>query len=182
MVLPAAIDPTSYTSINDLFDDSYSIFQQELYKNRPNLFDRYIFINVDSTCDGKVEGFWHIASIGADHFGSDTYPCCKDITSGYCLFLCDVDHSDNFLKDSNSVPCIFRASKIQWVKYIIELANGKNHLTQVWKVKNKRKGQSDLCLRYIEGHIDYVIIFTIVYNDKKNDIKYYRLKTAITYN
>lgn len=178
MTIPIPLNSTSYSNTSEIFDEAYNVFQFELnYRaNRPLLLGRDIYIDTSREYEGKYSSFWHISSIGADHFNDIVYPCCNDISSGCCKYMCDVDHQENFLNTINSVPCIFRACRIKWVKYIIELANRGDQHIKIWRTKNSRTKKTDLLIRYIEGHIDYVIIFEIVH--RNNDIGYYRFKTA----
>ncbi|RKD22468.1 hypothetical protein SAMN02745883_00677 [Caminicella sporogenes DSM 14501] len=178
--LTLPIDVRKYDNDKQFFDEAYNIFQMELQAryNRPNLFNKFIYIDEKVKYDNKPNGFWHISSIGEDDTKYDMYPCCNDITNGLCKYMCDFGHPENFLKDDNSIPCIYRACRIKWVREIIELANNnKNHPNlRIWQHKNQRTKEKTLKIRYLNGCIDYIIIFKISY--KNSDIYCYRLKTA----
>ena len=161
MSLKQPLNPLKYEQSNDLFDDAYAVFQVELNfrDNRPTLFGKRIFIDATSQIDNKIIGFWHMASIGADDSKFDMFPCSNDEAIGRCVFLCNADHSENFLKHMNSTPCIYRASRVGWVRQIIEIAGSReeSYLT-VWTHDDNR-GQKCLHLRYRSGLIDYIVIF-----------------------
>ncbi|WP_425059351.1 hypothetical protein SCACP_40390 [Sporomusa carbonis] len=179
MELSLPLDPANYDPIDDLFEDAYKIFvvQLKYQDKRPTLFGKRIFIDSTGTQDGKTRGFWHIASIGADDNKYDMFPCVNDKCNGTCKYKCDVDHCDNILKDDNSVPCLYRANKITWVKELIELATqNKFHPNlRVWEHIDKKTGHKDLLIRYVSEYIDYVLIFKI---DRASKNYPYRLKTA----
>lgn len=171
----------SQKDMAQIFDESYAVFQLEInYRHtRPNLFDKFIYIDANYSYEPeKVNCFWHISSIGVDHYKYDMYPCSNDAANGECHFMCDINHENNFLKDINSIPCIYRASRIKWVRQIINLANinPKYANLRIWRQYNSKTKEHNLLLRYIDRHIDYVIIFNISY--KGRDIYCYRLTTA----
>jgi hypothetical protein len=163
-----------------IFERSYEIFVDELKDkaNRPKLFGKFLYIDERVGGQGKEEGYWHLASIGEDDTKFDMYPCQNHEAYSMCDYLCEAEHKDNFLRGINSIPCIYRAHKINWVKEIIELANrDPDHPNiRIWRQKTKRDKR--LKIRYINTHIDYVLIFAIVYNDKRSDIRMYKLITA----
>lgn len=180
-MLPAPIDVNKYKDDNEVFDVAYDIFCKDLQNRdvRPNLFGKFIYINERMGERGKSKGYWHIASIGADDSKFDMDPCVNDATNRMCRFLCDVDHEENYLREDNSIPCLYRACKINWIRKIIELANNDkyNQKLKVWIWKDRETKEKTLKIRYIdiENRIDYVVIFAIKY---KNNNNYYLLKTA----
>lgn len=105
--------------------------------------------------------------------------CENDISHCKCIYMCDVLHKDNFLVEENSIPCIFRANKVIWIKEIISLANqNKNHENlKIWKWIDNKTKEKTLKIRYMDKgkDIDYILIFAI--KNKNNDI-YYLLKIA----
>lgn len=179
MCISSPLDPSEFITDEKLFEESYKIFEKELrlLENRPQLLGENIYIDCkDFADDGKELSYWHICSIGADDSKFDMYPCLNDTVKNICQYQCEVEHEENFLKDRNSIPCLYRASKIFWIKEIIELANQdqENENIRIWKTKDKQ-AHDNLLIRYVTATIDYVIIFVI----QKPGSKYlYRLKTA----
>ena len=53
-----------------------------------------------------------------------------------------------------------------------------NPQLKIWKVFYKRTWENRLLIRYMNGLIDYVLIFSIVYKERKTDINYYKFVTA----
>jgi len=165
---------------NELFNIAYTAFCMEIVhkETRPTLFGKFIYIDTKKTLDGeKMDGFWHVASIGVDDSKYDMYPCYNDNTYVKCIYRCKINNPNNFLKYYNSIPCLYRADKVRWIKEIIELANqnNKHKNLKIWKQKRKN-GDKHLLIRYINESVDYVIIFKINY--KNNKESYYRLITA----
>jgi hypothetical protein len=164
----------------ELFEQSYQIYINDLKNrdNRPNLLGKFLFIDESSGAHGKDRGFWHLASIGEDDSKFDMYPCQNHEAYTICSYLCESGHKDNFLKDDNSIPCIYRAHKINWVREIINLVNCNPSHPNIRIWKQKTKSDSRLKIRYLNNEIDYVLIFAIVYNERRNDIRMYKLITA----
>lgn len=163
----------------ELFNKAYDIFCLVfgLKEERPNLLNKFIYIDTRKTFDGeKFDGFWHIASIRTGE-KYDMFPCYNNIAYEKCKFLCQINHENNFLKNKKSVPCLYRADKIIWIKEIINIVNeNKKHKNlKIWKQKNKKR-EERLLIRYVSKNIDYVIIFRIHYKGKS--VHYYRLITA----
>lgn len=166
----------------------YFIFQRDLNNrdNRPTLLGKFIYIDGTPSYFNMINSFWHLGSIRSDDLKDSTNkkydmdPCINDVSSGECLYGCDLNHPQNFMKEEDSVPCIFRLSRIVWIKEILELfiKEPKNRSIKVWKQKNSRTKENSLKVRYINGHVDYVIIFKITHNKDKTDIQSYRLITA----
>lgn len=165
-----------------VFEQAYSIFKNEILprEKRPKLFGKFIYIDEKLGAKNIENSFWHIASIGEDDSKYDMFPCENHVASMYCKFKCNVNHDENFLKEDYSIPCLFRAHKIGWIKSIINLANMDkgNPQLKIWKVFYKRTWENRLLIRYMNGLIDYVLIFSIVYKERKTDINYYKFVTA----
>ncbi|WP_028976432.1 hypothetical protein [Sporolactobacillus terrae] len=181
--LPQPIDIVD--SNNDrLFERAYDIFISEMLdrSNRPTLFGKFIFIDERLTVKNKEASFWHVASIGSDDTKYDMFPCENHIAEKYCVFQCQYNDEQNYLKSENSIPCIFRAHKVNWIRIIIELANNnrRNVHLRIWKrwVKTRRGREKRLFIRYVDRPTDYVLIFSIVYNHDKTDIAMYKFITA----
>jgi hypothetical protein len=172
----------------EVFNEAYLNFQVDfIYQNnRPKLFNKRIVLDELVSYDNKINGFWHIASIGENDTISETMekydmdPCINDFANSKCIYDCDINHTENFLKDINRIPCLFRASRIIWVKEIIELLNNNpNHTCiKVWKQKNTNTKEKTLKIRYTKDNIDFIIIFKIFNTKDNSDIDYYRLITA----
>jgi hypothetical protein len=168
------------TDPQELFEKSYQIFVEELKNrdSRPLLFGKFLYINERAGAQGKDEGFWHLASIGEDDTKFDMFPCQNHESHSICNYLCEADHEENYLKEINSIPCIYRAHKINWVKEIIDLASSEPSHPNIRIWKQKTKWDTRLKIRYVNKHIDFILIFAIVYNEKRDDIKMYKLITA----
>lgn len=179
MCLSDPLYPVNYKDDISLFEDSYKIFDENLrnIEKRPRLWGKKIFIDCTNFADdGRELSYWHICSIGADDSKYDMYPCLNDSAGSKCQYKCDVDHEENFLKDKNGIPCVYRASKIIWLIEILRLANlGGSRYIKIWKTQNKKTRQVDLLIRYESEIIDYVIIFKIQNAESEYP---YRFKTA----
>ncbi len=166
--------------MDQIFDQAYSIFEEDLKDKdtRPRLFDRFIFIDVTTEIQGKPRSFWHIASIGEDDEKYSELLCTGDESEAKCVYKCDPTHEDNFLKEENSIPCVFRACRIRWVKESIELANKKlpPPLLRVWQQRDQKSGDKKILVRVTDDKVDYVVVFRIAY--KNGDIYMYQLMTA----
>lgn len=181
------MDIEHYEDEQTIFADSYSLFCKKLLDrdNRPELLGRFIFID-ESQIQGREDGFWHIASIGEDFddkkadYKFDMYPCQNHVAYEKCIYKCEINHPENYLREINSIPCIYRAHKINWVWDIINLVNeNRNHENlYIWRKKHHKSGDKRLFIRYLDEVIDYIIIFQIVYNKEKNDIRMYKFITA----
>lgn len=176
------IDILNHAEDNSLFEAAYDLFLNSMINksNRPDLFGKFIFINEKREINDKENGFWHVVSIGEEDYKYDMFPCQNHIAHEHCVYQCDPEHSDNYLKEHYSIPCIFRGHKINWIKSIIQLANeDKEHENlRIWQNKHKKTREKRLLIRYVNHPIDYVLIFSIAYTSKRDDIKFYKLITA----
>jgi hypothetical protein len=181
-ILSSPMNIESYEKNQELFDSAYELYQSDLKDrdNRPQLFGKFLYIDEVTAQQGKDRGFWHVASIGEDDAKFDMYPCVNHISHARCDFQCNPNHTANFLSNDNSIPCIYRAHKIIWIREIILLANinRKHPNLRVWKQKSKRGGDTRLLIRYLDSGVDFIIIFSVVYDNKKRDIRMYKLITA----
>ncbi|MDM0600252.1 hypothetical protein KLF26_00280 [Clostridium perfringens] len=167
--------------LDDIFKKGYEIFCSELLEreNRPLLLGKFLYIDERELHDGKANGFWHCSSMGEDDTKFDQDPCENDITKELCKYKCDVRCESNFLKEKRRVPCVYRANRIIWIRKIIDLVNEKKFdCIKIWKCFNKRTRTKDLKIWYDDGIISYVLIFEIQYNENKNDIRMYVLKSG----
>ena len=174
------LSPPLDVPADQVFAQAFFIFETELKDKdtRPRLFDRFIFIDVATEIFGKPKSFWHIASIGEDDEKYSELPCAGDSAEAKCLYKCDPMHEGNFLNEENSIPCIFRACRIRWIKESIELANKKlpAPLLRVWQQGDQKSRDKKILIRFTDDEVDYVVVFRIAY--KNSDIYMYYLMTA----
>lgn len=173
----------------EIFDNAYSKLEKFLYKSKTNeeiIFNdlkingKRLFIDGRESIDGKIIPFWHLGSQGRDELKYDMYPCENHELKRFCVSKCEFDTENNFLKEINRIPCIYRASKIQTFIDIINLYNENPDDPRIQKWTIKEKDGKHLKIRFIdkEQDIDYIIIFRINYLKGMTDISQYRLITA----
>lgn len=163
-----------------IIDEAYLFYKQFFLdrETRPKIKGNFIYMN-ESLIENKENGFWHISSIGEDETKFDSFPCNNDILSTECIFQCDSDHEDNFLKKINSIPCVYRANRIPVLLHVINLYNDGNKDNIMSWIQNK-KGTSDknLMIRYKDKLIDYILIFRINRDKKSGKLNNYQFVTA----
>ncbi|MDU4950980.1 MAG: hypothetical protein E6X21_01395 [Clostridium sp.] len=167
--------------MSDLIDESYIRYKDDMInrERRPKLLGKNIYIDEKTLYDGKENGFWHCSSMGKDDAKFDQYPCENDITKSVCQFRCNINAENNFLRDKDRVPCVYRADRSIWIKEIIELVNeNKLNNIKMWKYKDNRKKVTDFKIWYDDGDISYIVIFQIKYTENKSDILKYIFKSA----
>ena len=173
----------------EIFNEAYSKLEKFLYKSKKEdeiIFNdlkingKRLFIDVKDSINEKIIPFWHLASQGKYELKYDMYPCENHELKKYCIPKCEFDVEDNFLKDIDRIPCIYRASKIQTFIDVINLYNKNPNDPRIQKWTIKEKDGKHLKIRFIDKQkdIDYIIIMKINYCKEKIDISQYRLITA----
>lgn len=173
----------------EIFDEAYSKLEKFLYKTKTKdeiIFNdlkingKRLFIDGRESIEEKIIPFWHLASQGKDELKYDMYPCENHELKKFCVQKCEFDTEDNFLKDIDRIPCIYRASKIQTFIDVIKLYNENSNDPRIQKWTIKEKDGKHLKIRFIDKQkdIDYIIIMRINYCKGMTDISQYRLITA----
>jgi hypothetical protein len=184
-----SIDEPYLAKSQEIFDDAYSKLEKFLYKSKTEdeiIFNdlkingKRLFIDGRESIDEKIIPFWHLASQGKDELKYDMYPCENHELKKICVQKCEFDIEDNFLKDIDRIPCIYRASKIQTFIDVIKLYNENSDDPRIQKWTIKEKDGKHLKIRFIDKQkdIDYIIIMRINYCKGMTDISQYRLITA----
>ena len=173
----------------EIFDEAYKKLEKFLYKSKTEdaiefndlkINGKRLFIDGRESINNKILPFWHLSSQGREELKYDMYPCENHELKKFCIQKCIFDTEDNFLKDINRIPCIYRASKIQNFIDIINLNNQNPEDPRIQKWTVKEKDGKHLKIRFIdkEQDIDYIIIMRVNHNKKMTDISQYRLITA----
>lgn len=173
----------------EIFDEAYKKLEKFLYKSKTEdeiefndlkINGKRLFIDGRESINNKILPFWHLSSQGSEELKYDMYPCENHELKKFCIQKCMFDTEDNFLKDINRIPCIYRASKIQTFIDIINLYNQNPEDPRIQKWTVKEKDGKHLKIRFIdkEQDIDYIIIMRVNHNKKMTDILQYRLITA----
>lgn len=181
MLLREELISNKTDDLNKIIENSYLSFYDNMInrEKRPMLLGRTIYIDERKLYDGKENGFWHCSSMGDDDTKFDQYPCENDKCKKYCTYKCEISDKNNFLRDENRVPCIYRADKSVWINKLICMVNEKNlNNIKIWKVKNNKKKTTDLKIWYDDDDVSYILIFQIKYNKHKSDVEKYIFKTA----
>lgn len=173
----------------ELFDIEYEKLEKFLYKNKTEdeiefndlkINGKRLFIDGRESINNKILPFWHLASQDKEELKFDMYPCENHELKKLCITKCIFDTEDNFLKEINRIPCIYRASKIQTFIDVIKLYNQNPNDPRIQKWTIKGKDGKHLKIRFIdkEEDIDYIIIMKVIYNKRMTDISQYMLITA----
>lgn len=184
-----SIDEPYLEKSQEIFDETYSKLEKFLYKSKTEdeiIFNdlkingKRLFIDGRESIEEKIIPFWHLASQGKDELKYDMYPCENHELKKFCVQKCEFDTENNFLKDINRIPCIYRASKMQIFIDVIKLYNENPNDPRIQKWTIKEKDGKHLKIRFIDKQkdIDYIIIMRINYCKGMTDISQYRLITA----
>lgn len=180
---------SSLDSNNRIFDKSYKIFEDFLYKknednslefNNIQILGKKLFIDGRSKIDGKVISFWHLCSQNKDELKYDMYPCINDKTRRLCYSKCNFNQSTNFLREIYRVPCIYRAVRIPIFINIVDTINKNPEDSRIkyWKIKEGNMVHRKIRYTDMDADIDYIIILKPQYTKNKEDISQYLLITA----
>lgn len=183
MITRELLISNTYNEYDTLFEKSYMIMSENLIdrQKRPTLLGKFIYIDERKLYDNKENGFWHSSSMGLDDTKFESDPCTNDVTKIYCKYRCNCNHEDNFLKDEDRVPCLYRADRIPWLLNILKLVNEeKKDNIKVWTYFDNKKKEKHLKVRYENDKldVDYILIFRISYNKDMSGISSYRLVTS----
>lgn len=184
-----SIDEPYLQKNQEIFDEAYNKLKKFLYKSKTKdetIFNdlkingKRLFIDGRESIEEKIIPFWHLASQGKDELKYDMYPCENHELKKICVQKCEFDTEDNFLKDIDRIPCIYRASKIQTFIDVIKLYNENPNDPRIQEWTIKEKDGKHLKIRFIDKQkdIDYIIIMRINYCKKMTNISQYRLITA----
>ena len=159
-LLPIKIPEGS--SVNDAFDSCNEIFKKGFLtkENRPMLKGCDIYVPIYFHSDKKSEVFWHISSLSPKEvLRPNILPCNNDIASDICDENCWTENEAEQMKDlSIRTKCLYRASRIAWIKEVIELYNNNDSRVQYWEKMNSNK-KIRLYLRYSEDENDFLVVF-----------------------
>lgn len=179
------INILDYETIDDFIEHAYSIFQLRFRNSerRITFKGRQIFIDYTDLHENKSITFWHIASLeGNDSYDKYTqYPCQNTFNMGNCVNKCKIKKDKCFyIKNTQRIICIYRASFINFIYEIIKLSNENSEFIQIINTFRDVRGKKTkrIILRYKDKYYDYVIIFEPKYTKEKRDIMYYRMITA----
>ena len=151
------IDISDCQDIDSIMDKCSRIFQNTIAYpySRPKLKEREIFVSLDQI-ESKAKIFWHIASI--EQKNKDVLPCTNDISVSLCKENC-INGLDS-IRIANEVreKCIYRATRVNWIKPVLEMYNSTDSRVKYWEKMNSNK-KLRLYLRYQEDGNDYLVIF-----------------------
>lgn len=143
---------------SEIMDVCHEVFKETIAnKDRPRLGDREIYVPL-KWIEHKAEIFWHSASI-EEKAKLDIQPCNNDVTSAKCEANC-ITGKDTIKLSNGDVraKCIYRATRINLIKSVIELYNDGDVRVQYWEKVNSKK-RNRIYLRYQEEEIDFIIVF-----------------------
>ncbi len=153
---PVEIDGKN--KISEIMDKCHEVFKDTIaQKNRPRLGNRDIYVPL-KWIENKAELFWHSASI-EEKPKLNIKPCNNDFTSALCAENC-ITGKDTITMSNGDIrsKCIYRATRINFIKSIIELYNAGDTRVKYWEKVNSKK-RKRLYLRYQEAELDYIIVF-----------------------
>ena len=153
------IDITGLSKIEDIMQKCHEIFIATMAskENKPKLNDREILVPL-KWLDYKAEIFWHSASIEPKQ-KLDILPCNNDIASSVCANNCVVATDSIVLNGIEREKCIYRATRVNWIRPVIEMYNNKDTRVKYWEKVHTTNKKNRLYLRYQEKEIDYLIVF-----------------------
>lgn len=145
-------------TLSDILDRCHDVFKKSIAsKERPRLGSREIYVPIN-WIEGKAELFWHTASLEIKPRLS-IKPCNNDMSSSLCEENCVTGTNVIVLANGDKrAKCIFRATRVGWIRDIIELYNRRDPRVKYWEKENSDK-RNRLYLRYQEDEIDYLIVF-----------------------
>lgn len=152
------IDISDCQNISSIIDKCFNIFQNTISYpySRPKLKEREIYVSLNPI-ELKAEIFWHIASI-EQKSKLEVLPCTNDITVSICKNNCITGFDSIKLTNEIREKCIYRATRVNWIKPIVEMYNSSDPRVKYWEKKNSDK-KLRLYLRYQEEENDYLVIF-----------------------
>ncbi|URZ02727.1 hypothetical protein [Clostridium felsineum] len=155
--LSPVIDIKECCNTEDILEVTYNNFQNNIMdkKKRPNLFNKFIFIDFKYWIENKAEIYWHIISLGINE-KFNVFPCNNDISSVYKKDNCiNQEYQVTLANGSVRNICLYRAIRINWLIDIIHLANKNDESIKYWVKSGK------LYLRFQHRGVDYAVVFQI---------------------
>lgn len=144
-------------NIESVIENSYEYFKSVLMDKdkRPVLLSKFVFIKFNFWIEHKAEAFWHLISLDkVENFG--VFPCENFISESICKKNCKTKTRQVTLENKQVRDvCVYRATRINWIADIINLANIGDNSIKKWINDNK------LHIRFQHEDVDYVLIFEI---------------------
>lgn len=174
-------EPIDYEGLTfeDKVEDAFIYFRDIFIKkeNRPFYNNKFIFFDT-SRITGNFElkypeRFIHITSLD-DSDKYNVFPCTNDLSFENCYNKCSSESDIFSYHLIGRWECLYRLSRIHWIREVIDLANSYDSQITEWDVPecdNRRGTYYKRFIRYNCGIDDYVIIL-------KDEGKSYRFITA----
>lgn len=180
-------------SISEMFDAGMDHFYNTFLKKdvKPRFKGKDIFFNMDKMYQRFFLmpyplSFMHITSLNNENKYT-LFPCTNDISMENCVNKCDLSSALQSYGTYQRWECLYRLSRIHWIKEIISLANEDDENVYVFtEEKNDGKKKfNDISIRYQFGIDDYLIVlrerkregdllfitaYPVVSKKKKNDL------------
>ncbi len=147
----------------DVFYKEHKEFEKIFSDREIHLCGHRLVID-NKIINGMYERFMHAVSCENRIFKDKDYPPCNnEMSSEQCVILCNLDMASFEFKKISRVECLYRLSRISWIKEVLDMANQDDHRVQVWRYE-KRDGtngkfQWKWYVRYKERGKDFLIVF-----------------------
>lgn len=152
------IDISGLIEIDKIMDKCHDLFKSSMAskENRPQLGEREIYVPLN-WIEYKAEIFWHAASIEPKE-KLDILPCNNDSSSFMCNSNCiNLTNSIIVGNMNEREKCIYRSTRVGWIKPVIEMYNSGDARVKYWEKVNSDK-RNRIYLRYQEEEIDYLVV------------------------
>lgn len=147
----------------NVFYQEHEEFKYVFENEKMHLCGEKIIID-NKIIDGMYERFMHAVSCKNKIFKDKDYPpCTNEMANENCTILCSLDRTSFTFKKISRVECLYRLSRINWIKDILNMANDGDERVRVWKYekrdKTNNKFQWKWYVRYKERAKDFLIVF-----------------------
>jgi len=147
----------------EVFHEEHEEFKR-VFNDKEIVLCGYKLVIDNKTIDGMYERFMHAVSCENKKFRDKEYPPCNnEMSNEECKILCSLDMASFTFKKISRVECLYRLSRIHWIRTIINMANEGDERVKVWRYEKKdgtnNKFQWKWYLRYKERAFDFLIVF-----------------------
>lgn len=146
-----------------VFITEYNGFIEIFNNDSIRLCDKKIVID-EKKISNIHERFMHAVSCDEIKLKDKDYPPCNnELSSEICVTRCNLDNANFSFRNINRVECLYRLSRIHWVKELINMANEDDEKIKLWRYEKKDstngKFQWKWYLRYKEKANDFLVVF-----------------------
>lgn len=155
------IDLGDKTDANDIIETCYKAFKETTFKisERPLLNSKVVSVPIGEWIDGRSSTFWHMASLKISEKFT-VLPCQNTNLAALCNQNCITCEQQVTVKGQLRNVCFYRAAQVHLMNKVLKDLNAGASHVKMWEKKELSSGRNNTYVRYQNGSMDYLLLFT----------------------